>query len=118
MLARNLGPCRRASLVPTLDRGLLLVGLEEHPPAVVGHLYVVVVGPATTLHGDSRAQVDRHVLEIRGAHVVPPLEVVGKPTLESPAELGVVGEPNVVGDLRSQVNGRYAHEFTPRLCPS
>ena len=63
VLAGDLVPDRLAEVVAEGDAPIRLGLGEEDPPAVVGHLDVVEVGPALLADVDRRAQVDRVVLE-------------------------------------------------------
>jgi hypothetical protein len=72
---------------------------QEDPPFVVGHLHVVEVRPSLRIDRDGGAEVDLVRLEIRGAGLVPPLEVVGLPLLERPEQALVLRQVDVVRDL-------------------
>ena len=98
---------------PTADLRLGRVArVQEDAPAIVGHAHVLVVSPAAGVDADGRAQVHGLVGEVAGAHVVPPLEVVGQPLLERASQLGVVREADVVGDLRVEIDrGACRHGF-------
>jgi hypothetical protein len=80
---------------------------QEDAPAVIGHLHVVEVGPAVRVHADGGAQVDVLGLEVRGAHLHPPLEVVGLPLLQRALQPLVVVEIDVVRNLRVLVDVRH-----------
>jgi hypothetical protein len=57
------------------------------------------VGPAVFVDAHRGAQVDVVLLEALGAHLHPPVEVVGLPLLEGALQAAVLlGEVDVVGD--------------------
>ena len=106
VLTGHFVPRLLAGVVTTADdRLLLLAGVQEDAPAVVGHLDVVVVSPTRVVDADRGTQEDGLVLEVGRTHLVPPLEVVGQPFLQGATQLGVVGEANVVRDLGVEVDG-------------
>src|SRR5690606_7072261 len=85
-----------ARRVAEVDVPLTLARGEEDAPAIVGHLHVVVRGPALRVDADGGAQIDVVLLEAIGAHLEPPALEVRLPLLEGAEELAVGAEVHVV----------------------
>jgi hypothetical protein len=105
VFARHVLPGGFALVVTEVDLAVLLGGVQEDAPAVVGHLHVAELRPALRVHADGGAQVDVEVLRAVRAHVVPPLQVVGLPLLQRALQRAVFAQVDVVGDLVAVVDG-------------
>ena len=107
VLAGHVLPRRLAPVGAEADRPAGLGLGQEDPPAVLGHLHVVEVGPALRVDADRRAEVDVVGLEALGPHVVPPLEEPRLPLLQRPQQAPVLVEADVVGDALLVVDGHH-----------
>src|SRR5690606_27420315 len=90
----------------------LAVGLgrvQGDAPAVVGHLHVAELRPATRVDADRGAQVDVEVARVVRPHVLPPVEEAGLPVLERTLQRAVLDQVDVVGNLVAVVDR--AHVF-------
>lgn len=106
VLAGHVLPGGLAQVVAEVDLAVGFSWVEEDAPAVLGHLDVVEVRPALRIDAGGGAQVDVEAVRAVGAHVLPPLQVVGLPALER-ALLGsaanahaCIHEPPAHGDRR------------------
>jgi hypothetical protein len=99
MLAGHLLPHGLAVVVSTRDGSVLHGVGEEDSPAIVRHLHVVEVRPALRIDAGGGTQVHVVVRRAFGAHVFPPVDVVGLPGLERALQLLVVREVDVIRDL-------------------
>ena len=108
VLAGHVLPGRFAQMVAEVDLAVLFRRVQEDAPAVVGHLDVVEVRPALRIDAGGRAQIHVEAVRAVGAHLLPPLQVVGLPAFQRALQRAVFGEVDVVGNLLAVIDA--AHE--------
>jgi hypothetical protein len=98
VFTRHFLPGGLALVAAAGDDPAFFLGRQQDAPAVFGHLHVAELGPAARVHPHGGAQVDLRLLEALGAHLLPPVDVVGLPGFERALQLLVAGQVDVVGD--------------------
>src|SRR5699024_5486545 len=104
VFAGHLLPGRLAHALTEVDLPVLLGVRQEDAPAVFLHGHEVEVGPAVAPDGDRGAQVDVLGGQLR-AEILPPVEELRLPTLQSALETAVAGQVDVVRDAFGVVDG-------------
>ena len=106
VLARDFLPGRLALVLAKGDAPVGIGRIQEDAPAIVGHLHVVEMRPATGLHADRGAQVDVGGRRAVRPHVAPPIEKRRLPVLERALQRTIAAEIDVVGNLLAVVDAQ------------
>src|ERR1700730_6705114 len=104
-LARHFLINRLAVVVAEAYFGIRLSRLEKDAPTIVGHFHVIEIGPALRFDTDRRAQPHVGGLEAVGAHLAPPIQIVGQPLLQRPLQFLVFRKIYVVRYAIVKVHG-------------
>jgi len=107
VFARHILPGVFTEVIAKMDLAVLLGGIEEDAPAVIGHLHMTKLRPALRVDAHRSAQIYIEILAALGAHIVPPRQVIGLPLFERALQCAVFGEVDVVGDLFAVVDRRH-----------
>ena len=109
MLAGDILPRRLPLMFAEMDPAILRRRREEDAPAVIGHLHEVEMRPAAGFDADRRAQVDVERLRTLGAHLAPPLQVVGLPVFERALQRAIACKVHIVRDRFAVADRRHGH---------
>ncbi len=91
------------------DDAVLFLRRQQDAPAIVGHLYIVELGPAARIDRIGGAQIDQRLLEAVRPHVVPPVDVTGMPAFQRLEHLPILAEIHVVGNLGAVIDVHDVH---------
>src|SRR5262245_41943130 len=117
ILARHVLPSRLTVMVAERNFAILLGGREQNAPAIIGHLYVVELGPALGIDRHRGAQIDERLLEAVRPHAHPPVNIAGMPALERTQHLAILDEIDVVRNLGRIIDGLNGHDHFSFLVP-
>ena len=104
-LSRHFLISRRSVVVTKANPGIRLCRFEEDAPAIVGHFHVIEMRPTFRSDIDRGAQPNVLVLKALRPHVVPPVEVVRQPLLQSALQTLVFRKIYVVRNAIVKVHG-------------
>src|SRR2546423_1846685 len=91
----------------------LLLLSEENAPAVIRHLHIIEFCPALRIDRHCRAQIDERLLKALRPHRLPPIEVAGMPALERAQHRAILGQTDIVRNLRAVINIDDIHGSSP-----
>src|SRR5262245_37020397 len=69
---------------------------QKDAPAIIGHLYVVVMRPPVRLNTDGSAQINISLLKPRRPHLAPPVQVIRQPFFQRALQALVIGKIDVI----------------------
>jgi hypothetical protein len=100
-------------MLTEIDLAIRILWRKENAPAIFGHADIVELGPALGIDADRGAQIDQRLLETFRAHVVPPVEIAGMPSLQRLEHLAVLREVHIVGNLGRVIDVHDVHGGAP-----
>ncbi len=104
MLAGRVLPGSFTQVFTKVNFAFAVLRREENAPAILGHLHIIEMSPATGIHANRRAQVDIEVMRPFWPHVLPPLQIVWLPMLQRTLQCAVSGQIDVVWDFLGIIN--------------